>query len=138
MKAIEVDLETLTAFLIDECPWVSDIPVQECRRILKEDCAVLAYRQGQCPHDCPRRVAKPLPFNEKFPFFSDCAHYKNWNCKLLKIRGIVAFDYHANYLIAPYGADNGRRCRYFEESQRTTYDKFTKTSAYGKIHHSPS
>lgn len=102
----------------DECPWVSDIAVQECRRILKEDNAVLAYRQGQCFSDCPRRVVKPLPLNEKFPFYSDCIHFKTYfGCKLLKQKCIVAFDYYANHLIAPYGADDGRRCKYFKAKE---------------------
>lgn len=99
---------------IDKCPWVSNIDVQECRRIMKEDSLVLSYRIGQCPIDCPRRVAKDLPFKVKYPFYSDCAHYKNWSCMLLKIRCVVAFDYYGHYLIAPYGADDGRRCKHFK------------------------
>lgn len=101
----------------NDCPWVSDIEVQECHRILKEDHAVLAYRIGQCPIDCPRRRAKGLPLNEKFPFYSDCAHYKDWKCKLLKIRCVVAFDYYGHYLVAPYGTDDGRRCKYFKAKE---------------------
>lgn len=102
----------------DECPYVSDIEVQECRMIHEAKSAVMHYTLGQCPHDCPRRVAKPLPLNEKFPFYSDCIHFKDYfGCKLLKRKCVVAFDYYAHYLIAPYGADDGRRCKYFKAKE---------------------
>lgn len=58
MKTIEVDLEALTAFLIDECPWVaiSDSGAEYCRKKIDMDCTVPAYMREQCPADCPRRM----------------------------------------------------------------------------------
>lgn len=58
MKTIEVDLEVLTAHLIDECPWVtlSDSGGYYCRKKIDADCTVPSYMREQCPHDCPRRM----------------------------------------------------------------------------------
>ena len=58
MKTIEVDLEALTAYLIDECPLsnLSDSGVLYCRKKLNEDCTVPSYMREQCPADCPRRM----------------------------------------------------------------------------------
>lgn len=58
VKTIEVDLEALTAFLIDECPWVthSDSGAEYCRKKMNEDCTVPSYMREQCPADCPRRM----------------------------------------------------------------------------------
>lgn len=58
MKTIEVDLEGLTAYLIDECPWVtsSDSGAKYCRKKLNDDCTVPQYMREQCPADCPRRM----------------------------------------------------------------------------------
>lgn len=58
MKTIEVDLEALMAYLIDECPWIttSDSGALYCRKKLNEDCTVPSYMREQCPADCPRRM----------------------------------------------------------------------------------